>query len=124
MYARGTNKRIKQFQLHDCCCTVIRIEKLIAEFKQIDAALVREITVEEGRAGIHDMANFAYPLVAKAVQQRRENVRRSIEELMQRLEVARNAMAEAEDELRRVESRDERRQMRDQLDRETDWRRP
>ena len=52
----------------------MRIEKLIAEFKQMDAALIREITVEEDRAGIHDMTNVAYPLVAKAVQQRRENV--------------------------------------------------
>jgi len=89
----------------------------------MDAALVREITVEEDRAGIHDMANVAYPLVAKAVQQRRENVRRSIKELMKRLDDARSAMAEAQDEFRKVEFRDERRQVRDQSDSEIDGRR-
>ena len=79
MHPRGTLRRVKQFQLDECRRTVMRIENLIAEFEQMNTALIREITVEQDRFRIHDPTKVAYPLFARAANQRRENVQRSIE---------------------------------------------
>jgi hypothetical protein len=101
----------------------MRIENLIAEFEQMNTALIREITVEQDRARIHDPTNVAYPLFAKAANQRRENVQRSIEELRKKLSDAQVALGEALDELGKVESLDERRQLPEQQGKVNDWRR-
>ena len=122
MYPRGTLRRVKQFQLDECRRTVMRIENLIADFEQTSTALVREITVEQDRARIHDPTNVAYPLFARAANQRRENVQRSIEELREKLSDAQVALGEALDELGKVESLDERRQLSEQQGKVKDWR--
>jgi hypothetical protein len=100
----------------------MRIENLIADFEQTSTALVREITVEQDRARIHDPTNVAYPLFARAANQRRENVQRSIEELREKLSDAQVALGEALDELGKVESLDERRQLSEQQGKVKDWR--
>ena len=89
----------------------MRIEKMFAEFERMAAALKHEIKVEQDGAGIHDPTNFAYPLFARAANQRRENVKRSIDELRSKLNDAKEALVEALDELKKVEILDERRQM-------------
>ena len=57
------------------------VERLIGDMTAEMAALEREITLEEARTGIVDPGNFAYPTYAKAAALRRENLRRSVEEL-------------------------------------------
>src|SRR3989440_5829130 len=86
---------------------------MISEFERISGDLERDIKVEEDRAGIHDPGHFAYPTYAKAAMTRRENLKRSADELRIQLEEAKAALGEAFEELKKVELLDERDQMRE-----------
>ena len=81
---------------------------MIAEFDRIAAELDREIKTEQERAGIHDPAHFAYPTYAKAAIGRRENLKRSADELKAQMDDAKAALGEAFEELKKVEMLDER----------------
>ena len=61
-------------------------------------------------------AHFAYPTYAKAAIQRRENLMRSAEELRTQLEEAKGLLAEAFEELKKVELLDERDQSRERAE--------
>src|SRR6516164_4264790 len=104
MKSRETLVRLKKFQLDEKRRKVAQIETMIAE-------LEREIRIEQDRAGIHDPAHFAYPTYAKAAIARRENLRRSVDELRIELEDAKSALGEAFDDLKKVELLDVRDQM-------------
>src|SRR4029077_6664 len=73
----------------------------------------RESKGEQVRPGTHDPGHFAYPTYAKAAIARRENLKRSADELRAQLEDAKMALGEAFDELKKVELLDERDQMRE-----------
>src|SRR5580704_7520793 len=96
MKSRETLIRLKKFQVDEKRRKVAQIETMIAEFE-------REIKVEQDRAGIHDPGHFAYPTYAKAAIGRRENLKRSSDELRTQLEDAKLALAEAFEELKKVE---------------------
>jgi flagellar export protein FliJ len=113
MKSRETLIRLKKFQVDENRRKVAQIEAMIAEFERMAADLEREIKVEQDRAGIHDPAHFAYPTYAKAAITRRENLKRSADELRTQLEDAKLALAEAFDELKKVELLDERDQARE-----------
>ena len=113
MKSRETLIRLKKFQVDEKRRKVAQIETMIAEFDRMANDLEREIRVEQDRAGIHDPAHFAYPTYAKAAIQRRENLKRSADELKGQLNDAKEALAEAFDELKKVELLDERDQARD-----------
>ncbi len=113
MKSRDTLIRLKKFQVDERRRKVAQIEAMIAEFDRMAADLEREIKVEQERAGIHDPAHFAYPTYAKAAITRRENLKRSADELRIQLEDAKLALGEAFDELKKVELLDERDQARE-----------
>jgi flagellar export protein FliJ len=113
MKSRDTIIRLKKFQVDEKRRRVAQIETMIAEFQRMAADLEREIQVEQDRAGIHDPAHFAYPTYAKAAIGRRENLKRSADELAGQLDEARAALQEAFEELKKVELLDERDQMRE-----------
>lgn len=113
MKSRETLVRLKKFQVDEKRRKVAQIEAMIAEFDRMATDLEREIKVEQDRAGIHDPGHFAYPTYAKAAITRRENLKRSSDELRIQLEDAKLALAEAFDELKKVELLDERDQMRE-----------
>src|SRR5262249_48856306 len=92
---------------------VAQIEGMIAEFDRMAGDLEREIKSEQDRAGIHDPAHFAYPTYAKAAMSRRDNLKRSADELRVQLEDAKAALGEAFEELKKVELLDERDQARE-----------
>ncbi len=117
MKSREPLIRLKKFQVDEKRRKVVQIEGMIAEFERIAGDLEREIKTEQERAGIHDPAHFAYPTYAKAAIQRRENLKRSADELKGQLNDAKDALADAFDELKKVELLDERDQARE---RETD----
>jgi flagellar protein FliJ len=117
MKSRETLVRLKKFQVDEKRRKVAQIETMIAEFDRMTGELDREIRIEQDRAGIHDPAHFAYPTYAKAAIGRRENLKRSIDELRIQLEDAKSALGEASDDLKKVELLDVRDQMRE---RETD----
>ena len=113
MKSRETLIRLKKFQVDEKRRKVAQIETMIAEFERMANDLEREIRVEQDRAGIHDPGHFAYPTYAKAAIVRRDNLKRSADELKGQLEDARLALAEAFEELKKVELLDERDQQRE-----------
>jgi flagellar export protein FliJ len=108
MKSRDTLIRLKKFQVDEKRRKVAQIEGMIAEFDRMAADLDREIASEQERAGIRDPAHFAYPTYAKAAMVRRNNLRRSADDLKTQLEDARAALADAFEELKKVELLDER----------------
>src|SRR5262249_55173102 len=116
MKSRETLIRLKKFQVDEKRRRVAQIEGMIAEFERIATELEPEIRVEQERAGIHDPAHFAYPTYAKAAIQRRENLKRSADELRGQLDDAKAALGEAFEELKKVELLDERDQMRERAE--------
>jgi flagellar protein FliJ len=113
MKSRETLIRLKKFQVDERRRKVAQIEGMIAEFERMAGDLEREINTEQDRAGIHDPGHFAYPTYAKAAIQRRENLKRSADELRTQLDDAKAALGEAFEELKKVELLDERDQLRE-----------
>src|SRR5262245_3666994 len=113
MKSRETLIRLKRFQVDEKRRQVVQIETMIAEFDRIAGDLDREIQVEQDRAGIHDPAHYAYPTYAKAALTRRDNLKRSADELKGQLADAKAALAVAFEELKKVEQLDERDQLRE-----------
>ena len=113
MKSRETLIRLKKFQVDERRRKVAQIEGMIAEFERMAGDLEREIKSEQDRAGIHDPGHFAYPTYAKAAMQRRENLQRSADDLRVQLENATTALAEAFEEMKKIELLDERDQMRE-----------
>ena len=113
MKSRETLIRLKKFHVDEKRRKVAQIEAMIAEFERMGGDLEREIKAEQERAGIHDPAHFAYPTYAKAAIGRRENLKRSADELKTQLADAKGALGEAFEELKKVELLDERDQARE-----------
>ncbi len=108
MKSRETLIRLKKFQVDEKRRKVAQIETMMAEFDRIASELDREIKLEQDRAGIHDPAHFAYPTYAKAAMGRRENLKRSSDDLKAQLDDAKAMLGEAFEELKKVEMLDER----------------
>jgi len=119
MKSRETLIRLKKFQVDEKRRKVAQIEAMMAEFDRIAGELDREIRLEQDRAGIHDPGHFAYPTYAKAAMTRRENLKRSAEELKAQLDDAKAALGEAFEELKKVEMLDERDKERDRVEQNT-----
>ena len=103
MKSRDTLIRLKRFQVDEKRRRVAQIETMIADFERMASDLDREIAGEEKKAGISDPAHFAYPTYAKAAAQRRENLRRSAQDLQSQLNEAKAELGEAFEELKKVE---------------------
>src|SRR5215468_7061490 len=116
MKSRETLIRLKKFQVDEKRRKVAQIEGMIAEFDRMSGDLDREVRAEQDRAGIHDPAHFAYPTYAKAAIQRRENLKRSADELKVQLDDAKAALHDAFEELKKVELLDERDQQRERAE--------
>ncbi len=113
MKSRDTLIRLKRFHVDEKRRRLSQIETMIAEFQRMAAELDREILAEQQRAGIHDVAHFAYPTYAKAAATRRDNLLRSADEMRGQLQEAQEELAEAFEELKKVELLDERDQQRE-----------
>jgi flagellar FliJ protein len=116
MKSRETLIRLKKFQVDEKRRRVAQIEGMIADFQRMSTDLEREIQTEQERAGINDPGHFAYPTYAKAAIQRRENLNRSTDELRGQLEEARAHLADAYEDLKKVEMLDERDQARERAE--------
>ena len=116
MKSRETLIRLKKFQVDEKRRRVSQIEGMIADFQRMSVDLEREIQTEQERAGINDPTHFAYPTYAKAAIQRRDNLKRSANELKLQLEDAKAALGEAFEEMKKAELLDERDQMRERAE--------
>jgi flagellar protein FliJ len=115
MKSRETLIRLKKFRVEEKRRKVAQIEAMIAEFERMAGDLDREIAAEQERSGIHDPGHFAYPTYANAAMTRRDNLRRSAQELRTQLDDAKATLGEAFEELKKVELLDERDQMRERV---------
>ena len=98
--------RLKRFQVDERRRRVAQIEFMIADFTRMAVDLDREIATEEQRSGISDPAHFAYPTYARAAVVRRDNLKRSTEELKEQMDEAKGLLAEAQEELKKAENLD------------------
>jgi flagellar export protein FliJ len=117
MKSRDSLVRLKRFHVEEKRRRMAQIESMINEFARMAADLDREIALEEQRAGISDLAHFAYPTYARAARVRRDNLLRSSTELREQLDEAKSHLDEALAELGKVQNLDGRER---NMDRGTD----
>ena len=103
MKSRGSLTRLHKFQVDEKRRQVVQIETMIDDFKRMIEDLDAQIVNEQDRVGIHDVGHFAYPTFAKAAMTRRDNLRESLTGLDAQLAAARATLAEAFEELKKVE---------------------
>ena len=115
MKSRDNLLRLKRFQVEERRRRVAQIEIMIAEFSRMATELDREIAVEEQRAGISDVAHFAYPTYARAARARRDNLHHSAEELKTQIDEAKAALEEALADFTKVQNLDGRERTLDRL---------
>jgi hypothetical protein len=108
MKSRENLLRLRHFQVEDRTRQLTQIELMIVELSRMADELDRQIGLEEERSGITDISHFAYPTFAKAARQRRDNLAVSIRDLTEKRVLAEEALAEAEDELRKAQRLDDR----------------
>ena len=108
MKSRDALSRLKRFDVEEKQRKVAEIESLIGDFNQMANDLDRQIAIEQERAGVSDTNHYAYPTFAKAAIQRRDNLLASAADLEAKLATARETLAEAFEELKRIELLEER----------------
>jgi flagellar protein FliJ len=108
MKSRDALSRLKRFDVEEKQRKVAEIESLIGDFNQMANDLDRQIAIEQERAGVSDTNHYAYPTFAKAAIQRRDNLLASAADLEAKLAIARETLAEAFEELKRIELLEER----------------
>lgn len=104
MKSRDHIVRLKRFQVEERRRRVQQIEAMIADFHRMATDLDREIANEETRSGISDPNHFAYPTYARAAATRRDNLKRSAEELKEQAVDARINLDTAMEEFQKAES--------------------
>lgn len=108
MRSRKTLIQLRRFEVDERRQTVADIETMMEELRQMIVDLERQIQVEQEKAGIDDVNHFAYPTFAKAAIQRRDNLKKSVQELEAKLVESRDQLAEAFEELKKIELIEER----------------
>ncbi|KKB12587.1 flagellar export protein FliJ [Devosia geojensis] len=105
--------RLKKFQVDEKRRQVAQIEMMATDFERMAAELDQQIEIEHQKTGISDVAHFAYSTFAKAASQRRDNLLASAHDMREKLEVAQDELAEAIEDLKKVELLDQRENQRD-----------
>jgi len=103
MRNRDSLIRLHKFQVDEKRRKVAELEIMLTEFQSRERELDRHVKAEQERAGISDVAHFAYPMFAKSVMRRRENILQSIQGLERQLEDAKEELAGAFRELKKYE---------------------
>jgi flagellar FliJ protein len=105
--------RLKKFQVDEKRRQVTQIEMMIADFERMATELDQQIEIEQTKTGISDIAHFAYSTFAKAALGRRDNLLASANDMRAKLEAAQDALAEALEDLKKVELLDQREHQRE-----------
>ena len=100
--------RLKKFQVDEKRRQLTQIEMMIADFERMASELDQQIEIEHTKTGISDVAHFAYSTFAKAAASRRDNLLASANDMKAQLEAAQDALAEAVEDLKKVELLDQR----------------
>jgi flagellar export protein FliJ len=105
--------RLKKFQVDEKRRQVAQIELMVNDFERMAAELDQQIEIEHTKTGISDVAHFAYSTFAKAALTRRDNLLASANDMRGKLEGAQDALAEALEDLKKVELLEQREHHRD-----------
>jgi flagellar export protein FliJ len=105
--------RLKKFQVDEKRRQVAQIEMMATDFERMAAELDQQIEIEHQKTGISDVAHFAYSTFAKAASQRRDNLLASARDMREKLETAQDELAEAIEDLKKVELLDQRENQRE-----------
>ena len=105
--------RLKKFQVDEKRRQVAQIEMMVADFERMASELDQQIEIEHTKTGISDVAHFAYSTFAKAALSRRDNLLNSANDMKGKLEAAQDSLAEALEELKKVELLDQREHQRE-----------
>ena len=105
--------RLKKFQVDEKRRQVAQIEMMIADFERMASELDQQIEIEHTKTGISDVAHFAYSTFAKAALTRRDNLLNSANDMKGKLEAAQDGLAEALEDLKKVELLDQREHQRE-----------
>jgi flagellar FliJ protein len=100
--------RMRRFEAAEAGRKVADLEAIIREFEQMVHDLDRQIGSEEDRTGVKDIGHFAYSTFAKAAAQRRDNLKTSIADLRLKLDAAVQERDEAQENLVKAETGDDR----------------
>lgn len=100
--------RMRRFEAAEAGRRVADLESIIREFEQMVHDLDRQIGSEEDRTGVKDISHFAYSTFAKAAAQRRDNLKISIADLRLKLDAALHERGEAQENLAKAETGDDR----------------
>ena len=95
--------RLHKFQVDEKRRKVAELEIMLGEFRERERDLEAQVEEEQRKAGISDVGHFAYPMFAKSVIRRRENILESIEGIERQLETAKEELAGAFRELKKYE---------------------
>jgi len=105
--------RLKKFQVDEKRRQVAQIDMMISDFERMASELDQQIEIEQQKTGISDVAHFAYSTFAKAALTRRDNLLNSANDMKGKLEAAQDALAEAIEDLKKVELLDQREHQRE-----------
>ena len=105
--------RLKKFQVDEKRRQVAQIEMMVAAFERMASELDQQIEIEHTKTGISDVAHFAYSTFAKAALTRRDNLLNSASDMRGKLEAAQDSLAEALEDLKKVELLDQREHQRE-----------
>ena len=105
--------RLKKFNVDEKRRQVMQIEMMVADFERMASELDQQIEIEQTKTGISDVAHFAYSTFAKAALQRRDNLLASANDMRGKLETAQDQLAEALEDLKKVELLDQREHQRE-----------
>jgi len=105
--------RLKKFQVDEKRRQVAQIEMMVNDFERMASELDQQIEIEHTKTGISDIAHFAYSTFAKAALSRRDNLLASANDMRGKLEAAQDALAEALEDLKKVELLDQREHQRE-----------
>lgn len=103
MRSKDSLIRLQRFRVEECRRQALDIEAMIAEFERKERELEQQVSDEEQRTGATDPSSFNYPTAARAARERRENLLRSIADLRDQSEDARETLDAEEAELRKLE---------------------
>ncbi|GAK46476.1 flagellar export protein FliJ [Tepidicaulis marinus] len=112
MKSRESLIRLHRFQVDEKRRQVADIESMLEDFQRKERDLEAQVVQEQEKAGISDVAHYAYPMFAKSMRARRDNMIESMSELSRQLEQAREELADAYRELKKYELVEQSRQRR------------
>ncbi|MEQ8747945.1 flagellar export protein FliJ [Pyruvatibacter sp.] len=103
MKSRTSLIRVQRFQVQEIQRRVADLEQMLDDFRREEEELEKRVRYEQQKAGISDEAHYAYPTYAKYASMRRDNLAQSISELSRQVDAERDKLADAFEELKKVE---------------------